>query len=178
MPHDDPRARAAELRRQADQIEAEANRREALLTSVRSLRSRLVSIEEDAADAAEIRRQLGAFLGEVKRIVEDEGLPLRSDTDTLDTMDTTPIVSTPRGPRMKSKHPLPKRAKELGRSIPDISRELDSALRKHYPRTTIRSWYARAGDAAREIPRRVVTYFAAAPWSIPESAWRNGISED
>lgn len=178
-PPNDPRARAAELRRQADQLEAEAERREVLLTSVRSLRSRLASIGEDAADAAEIRRQLEAFLSEARRIVEDEGLPSTKESTNLDSMSSAQESSTPesrgfargKGRTKGTKHPFVRALYARGLTVSAW------AVANGVPKATAASWIA-TGPAARRITREWADKIAKL-YGVPATAatWRNGITD-
>jgi hypothetical protein len=86
----------------------------------------------------------------------------------IDTMDTT---TTTRGPKLETSHVGAKRIRKVDGSI-------SAFARKHgLHRTTVRSWYATEGDAARRIPRKWANLLAKPPYEIPEIAWRNGIED-
>lgn len=113
----------------------------------------------------------------------NSGLPRDGQSDTLDAMGTSqnaiaaPNPSRP-GPKFKTKHPLPLRAKARGMSIEDVADELTKRFKRKIPRTTVRSWYAsKASGDGRPIPQYVADYLAEPPWDIPASAWKNGIDD-
>ena len=142
------------MRALADRLEREA---QAQLARAKQLRG--------AADTIEALRAMGPL---TTVSINDMRLDTMSSTDT-------PKVS---GPKFTSRHPLPVRAKALGKSIPDVAAELTKALRRNVPRTTVRSWYLPKGDeSARPIPADAVKFFEADPWDIPRDAWKNGIRD-
>lgn len=148
---------AESLRAEADALETEADRLRA---------------------EAKARRNLAAQLEQLEM-----GLPLGRQSDTLDAMGTSAnaaaeSIPTRPGPKFRTKHPLPVRAKARGMSIENVADELAKKLRRKIPRTTVRSWYASkdSGDG-RPIPKDAADYLALSPWDIPRSAWKNGIDE-
>jgi len=143
-----------QLRALADRFEREAA---ALTTRAKQLRG--------AADTIEAIRAMGPL---TTVSINDMRIDTMSSTDT-------PKVS---GPKFTSRHPLPIRAKALGKSIPDVAAEVTKALKRNVPRTTVRSWYAPKGsESARAIPADAVKFFEADPWGITRDAWKNGIKD-
>jgi hypothetical protein len=144
----------ADLLAEAEQLEAEARAR---LARAKQIRDAVEMIERLRADG-----------------------PLTSvsiDTIGIDTMSSTDTQKVA-GPKFASRHPLPTKAKALGKSIPDVAAEISKALKRKVPRTTVRSWYAsKDGDAGRPIPADAVKFFEADPWGIPRAAWKNGIKD-
>src|SRR6185295_10666902 len=93
---------ADELRRRAAQIRSEAETAARRLDDAADLLERMPTVEQS------------------KAVADSWALPSRTDTNTLEPMDTSGIVAGPQpsGPKFKSKHPLVKRAQELKRSMP------------------------------------------------------------
>ncbi len=152
-----------DFRREADELEAKAKALRAL---------------------ADLMEAHGAHVADLVRadVEESWALPSRNQDSTLNTMNASAesLARAVRGPRMKSKHPLALRAKELGRSIKAVSAELEKEFKKAFPQPTVRSWYIQKKDPrfeadGRPVPEDVAAYFERKPWGIPRSAWAKGI---
>jgi hypothetical protein len=135
------------------------------------------------SEYGERRRQLiaesGLPPGLAERVLRESTLTSVSKvSNTLDTMSTAEMqIPTPRGRKFTARHPLPARAKALGKPIRVVADDISKALKRKIPRTTVRSWYAAKGsESARPIPRDAIAFFEAPPWNIPPEAWKNGTS--
>lgn len=73
-----------------------------------------------------------------------------------------------RGAKLGTKHPGAVAIRRVDGSVARF------AAKNRLHATTVRSWYAK-GEAAREIPRKWANALAKPPYSIPVTAWRNGI---
>ena len=158
---DAPKMTPAQLRELADRLEADAKRQRASAAAQEERARQL----RGAADTIEAIRAMG---------------PLTTVSINDMRLDTMSMADTPKvsGPKFTSRHPLPIRAKALGKSIPDVAAELTKALKRNVPRTTVRSWYLPKGDeSARPIPADAVKFFEADPWGISRDAWKNGIKD-
>lgn len=121
---------------------------------------------EDAALASLLEAQR-ALIDAVVAEHRTSGLRNQHAHVLIDTMIAETSV---RGARLETKHPAALKIRKVDKSI---ARFADKNGLKD---TTVRSWYA-TGVAAREIPRKYADLLAKPPYSIPLSAWRNGISE-
>jgi hypothetical protein len=139
-----------------------------------------------ARELEEARRELVEALAQDEEQTRREREALASDPlrnthgprKVIATMDTgsapapAPVGKfRARGTRLKSRHIGAVRIKAVDGSIGAF------ATKYKLKPQTVRSWYA-TGEAARRIPRSWQKHLSAAPYLIPESAWRNGVTDD
>lgn len=86
-------------------------------------------------------------------------------------MDTQKHAGRPRGQKLQTKHVGAARIRKVDGSINAF------ALKHGEKPTTVYGWYA-TGSSARKIPERWAEKLTKPPYSIPRSAWINGISTD
>jgi hypothetical protein len=136
---------------------------------------------EHGAKREEVLRRSGLpreFLDEVLGGSYRSSLTVSKVSNNLDTMSSVDSqVPAARGRKFTARHPLPARAKALGKAIHVVAADVSKALERKIPRTTVRSWYAPKGtESARPIPEDAVRFFEGEPWGIPRGAWKNGIT--
>ena len=127
-----------------------------LLANAEARAERLRGELATAIKEAELFRQL------LELQHRDEVLQNQHDSSTINTMDAQ--ISVP-GVKLGTKHPGAVAMRKVDGSVAKF------ADKHGLFKTTVRSWYYK-GEAARRIPRRWVNVLKAAPYRVPESAWR------
>ncbi len=135
------------------------------------------ALEKNAAERTRLEEALKAnikerlLLDQIARLHSESILHNSHKAASLKRMEAQTKPGPARGQRLKSKHPFPRKAREVDGSVAATARKLgvtDSAAR---------SWYVTT-EAARKIPDAIAKKLEAAPYLIPLSAWKNGIQTD
>jgi hypothetical protein len=179
------RRRAAELLRQAAEIEARRREKQEIVSQIDALAVQLARLE-DRRSLAEFRSQAAELLRRAASALDasnSSDLPSFKDSATNTTVDPNKnnLNHNPkrvfRGRPIETAHPLPQKVRESGESIADLAVRLSKVFGRNFPQQTVQAWYTANERYARPIPRDVAEYFEREPWSIPLSAWKNGIRD-